>query len=102
TVLVEGVDTESRDARHFEGKVGFEEFLEVLALLVIHDVINEGVDFLVLEGWQIDASDVTIDTNHRRQSGRQVEVGGSLFGGEREQFSNIHGIPRYGAVNIGQ
>ena len=89
-VLIEGVDPEARDARHLEREVGLEEFLEVLALLVVHDLVDQRVYFRVLERRQVDASDVSVDSYHRRQPGREMQVGSALFCAEREEFRNVH------------
>ncbi|MNN08727.1 hypothetical protein D3C81_1215890 [compost metagenome] len=97
TVLVERVDPETRHARHFEGEVGFEEFLEILALLVVHDVVDQRVHLLVIERRQVDPAHIAIDTDHRRQTGREVQVRSALFGAEGEQLGNIHGTPQSNA-----
>src|SRR5690606_20525141 len=93
-VVVEGVNTETGHARHFEREVGFEEFLEILALLVVHDVVDQRVNFLVLHRWQVDAADVAINTDHRRQARREVKVRSAILGTEGEQLGNIHGASR--------
>jgi hypothetical protein len=48
----------------------------------------------VIHRRQVDAPHVAVDTDHRRQAGRQVQVGGPLLGGEGEKFGDIHGLPR--------
>ncbi len=89
--LVEGVDAEAGDAGDFEGEVGLQEFFVILALLVVHDVVNEAVDFLVLQRRQVDAANVAVDADHGGQAGGKVQVGGTVLGREREQFGNVHG-----------
>ena len=73
-VVVEGVDPETGHAGHLEGEVGFEEFLEVLALLVVHDVVDQPMDFFMLHWRKVDAADIAINTDHRGKAGRQVQV----------------------------
>ena len=91
-VLVEGVDPEAGHAGHVEGEVGLQEFLVILALLVVHDVINERVHFLVLHGRQIDTADVAVHPDHRGQAGGKVQIRGAVFGAEGKQFGDIHGF----------
>lgn len=93
-VLVEGVDAEARHTRHLEREVGFEEFLVILALLVVHDVVDQRMHLLVVHGRQIDAPHVTIDADHRRQAGGKVQIRRTLLGAEGQQFSDIHGTPQ--------
>lgn len=94
TVLVEGVDPETRDARHLEGEVGLEEFLEVLALLVVHDVVDQRMHLLVFQRWQVDPAYIAIHPDHGWQAGGEVQVRSALFGTEGEQLGNIHGTPQ--------
>ena len=42
-----------------------------LALLVVHDVVHHAVHVFVLERGQVDAPDVAVYANHRRQPGGQ-------------------------------
>jgi hypothetical protein len=90
-VLVEGVDPEARDARYLEGEVRLQELLEVLALLVVHDVVHQIMNLLVLKRRQVDAANVAVDADHGRQPGREVQIRCALFGAERQQFGDIHG-----------
>ncbi len=94
TVLVEGVNPETRDARHLEGEVGLEKFLEILALLVVHDVVDQRMHLLVVHGRQVDAPHVAIDADHRRQAGGKVQIRRTLLGTEGQQFCDIHGTPQ--------
>ena len=57
-VLVEGVDPEARHARYLEGKVGLEELFVILALLVVHDVVDQRVYLLVIQRRQVDAAHI--------------------------------------------
>lgn len=93
TVLVEGVDPEARHTRHFEREVGLEELLEVLALLVVHDVVDQRVHLFVIQGRQIDPAHVAVDPNHRRQACREVQIRRALLGAEGKQLGDIHGTP---------
>ncbi|MNY23757.1 hypothetical protein D3C86_1574350 [compost metagenome] len=93
-VLVERVDPEARHAGHLEGEVGLEELLEVLALLVVHDVVDQRMHLLVLHRRQVDAAHVAIDADHRRQTGGEVQVRCALLGAEGQQLGNIHGGPQ--------
>ncbi len=68
-VLDEGIDPEAGQVGDGEGKVALEVFLVGLALPVVHDVIDHGMHVLVLHGRQVDAPDVAMDANHRRQAG---------------------------------
>jgi hypothetical protein len=65
-------------------------FLEIHPLGVVHDVVDQRLHLLVVQGRQVDAPHIAIDSNHRRQAGRQVQVGCALFGAERQQLSDIH------------
>ncbi|MNT44532.1 hypothetical protein D3C72_1810630 [compost metagenome] len=70
-------------------------FLEVDPLGVVHDVVDQFVHLLVIQRRQIDPPHIAIDTDHRRQTGRQVQVGSALFGAEGQQFSDIHSAPQF-------
>ncbi|AJZ05202.1 hypothetical protein J162_03088 [Xanthomonas citri pv. citri] len=73
-VLVERIDAKTRQRRNFERKVDFEEFLVIAPLLVRHDVVHQRVHLFVVQRRNIDAADIAIDTDHRRQPCRQVQV----------------------------
>ena len=95
-VLVERVDTETRELRNFEREVGLEEFFEVLPLLVVHDVVHHTVHFFVLQRWHVDSLDVAVNANDRWYTRRQVQIGSAVLDGKREQLRNIyrgHGAP---------
>ena len=74
-ILHEGVDAEAREVRDREGKIALQVFFVELALPVVHDVVEHAVHVLVLHRGQIDALDVAVHADHRRQAGRQVQVG---------------------------
>ena len=65
-VLVERVDSEAGNAGHLEGEIGLQKLLEVLALLVIHDLVDQRVNFGMLERGQIDPANVAVYPNHGR------------------------------------
>src|SRR3546814_19480171 len=56
-VLVERVDAEAGQAGDLEREVDLEEFLVVAPLLVRHDVVDQRVHLLVVEGRDVDAAD---------------------------------------------
>ncbi|MNE75816.1 hypothetical protein D3C80_1720090 [compost metagenome] len=70
--LLEGVDPEARHAGHLEGEVHLEILLQLLALVVVHDVVDEGVYFTVIQGGQIDLANLPINPDHRGNPGREV------------------------------
>ncbi len=72
--MVEGVDTKARQALDFEREIDLEELLVVLALGVVHDVVDHGVHLLVFERLDVEAAHVAVHPYHRRQARRQVQV----------------------------
>ena len=90
-VLVEGVDAEARELGNLERKIGLEELLVSLALLVVHDVVHHAVHFLVGECRHVDALHVAVDANHRRNTGRQVQVRRIVLDGERQELRDVDG-----------
>ena len=91
TILVEGVDAEARKLRNLEGEVGLQEFLVVLALLVIHDVVHHAIDVFVGQRRHVDALDVTVNTNHRRHATGEVQVRRVVLYRERQKLGNVDG-----------
>ena len=73
-----------------EGEVALEVLLVGLALGVAHDVVHHGVHVLVLHRRQVDAADVAVDADHRRQAGRQVQVGSLVLDREGQKFGDVH------------
>jgi hypothetical protein len=63
----------------------------VLALAVVHDVVHHGVHLLVVQRLDIDAPHVAVHADHRRQPGRQVQVGGLVLDREGQQLGDVHG-----------
>jgi hypothetical protein len=59
-VLIKGIDSEARNVWHLK-KIGLKEFLEILALPIVHDVVNQRLYFWVVLGKDIDASYITIN-----------------------------------------
>ena len=90
-VLIECVDAEARELRDLEREVGLQELFVVLALLVVHDVVNHTVHFLVLQRWHVDSLDVAVDADDRRHTRRQVQVRGVVLDGESEQLRYVYG-----------
>ena len=70
--LLEGIDPKACHAGYFEGEVHLEVLLQLLALVVIHDVVNESMDFPVIQGGQIDLANLPINPDHRGDPGREV------------------------------
>ena len=95
TILVKGVNPKTRHTGHFKGEVGFQMFLEVHPLGVVHDVVDQRLHLLVVQGRQVDPPHIAIDADHRRQAGGQVQVGRALFGAEGQQLSDIHSAPQF-------
>ena len=89
-VLVKGVYAKSGEPGDLERKVRLEKLLVVFALLVVHDVVNEIMNGLVLQRRHVYAPHVAVHANHGRQSGRQMHVGGAVFHRECEQLANVH------------
>ncbi|MOA21017.1 hypothetical protein D3C78_1414940 [compost metagenome] len=83
-ILVEGVDPEPCDARNIEGKIGLQKLFVIYSLPVVHDVVDQFMNLLVVQRWQVDAPDIAIDADHRRQPGGQVQVRRALLGAERQ------------------
>ena len=91
-VLVECVDAKARQALDLEREVALERLFVVLPLRVVHDVVHHVVHLLVLERVDIDAAHVAVHADHRRQAGRQVQVGGLVLDRKRQQLGDVHGV----------
>jgi hypothetical protein len=89
-VMVECINPEAGDAGDLKRKVALKKLLVVLALFIVHDLVDQRMDFLVIESGQVDASDIAIDPNHGGQTRRKVQVGSALLGAECKQFCNVH------------
>jgi hypothetical protein len=64
----------------------------MLALAIIHDVVDHAVHLLMVQGLHIDPAHVTVDTNHRWQACGQVQIGGFVLDAESQQLGNVHGV----------
>ncbi len=62
------VDPETGDVLQFKREVDFQMFFVVLALVVVHDVVDHGLDLMVVQDWDIDAPDIAVHADHRRQA----------------------------------
>ena len=71
-VGVEGVDAEAGDVGQLEGEVGFQVLLVVFALQVVHHRRYHVADFFGVHFRQVDAADVAVNADHRRQAGGEV------------------------------
>jgi hypothetical protein len=89
-LLHEGVHPEARQVGHREGEVALQVLLVELALAVAHDVVDHRVHFLVLHRRHVDAAHVAVHADHRRQPGRQMQVGRLVLDHEGEQLGQIH------------
>ncbi|MNT62054.1 hypothetical protein D3C72_1997440 [compost metagenome] len=67
--LLKGVDPKTRHAGYLEGEVHLEILLQLLALIVVHDVVDQGVHFTVIQGGQIDLANLSINPDHRGNPG---------------------------------
>ncbi len=70
--LLESVDPETGQIGHLEREVDLEVLLQLLALVIVHDVVNEGVHFPMFQGGQIDLANLAINPDHRGNPGGQV------------------------------
>ncbi len=90
--LVEGIDAKTRQLRHLEGKIDLEKLFVVLALRIAHDVVHHGVHRLVVERLDVDAPHVAMHANHRRQTRREVQIGGVVLDAECEQLCDVQAM----------
>ena len=77
--MVERIYPESCNPGHFKRKVTLEELFVIFALLVVHDFIDQCMDLFVIQRWQVDAANITINPNHGWQAGREMQVGCTLL-----------------------
>ena len=85
-----GVDAETSKPGHLEREVDLLVLLVCLALDIIHDVVNQGMHFLVFKRRQVDPAYVAMHTDHRWQSSRKMQVGSFVLDTESKQFGDIH------------
>ena len=90
-ILVEGIDAEAGEVRDLERKVGLEELLVHLPLLVVHDVVHHAVHFLVRQRWHVHALDVAVHADHGRHARGQVEVRRVVLDCERQELGDVDG-----------
>ena len=64
-VVVESIDPETGHPGHLEREVSLQELLVILALLVVHDVVNQLMNLLMLHGGQVDTSNIAVHPDHR-------------------------------------
>ena len=57
--------------------------------------LRASMHLLVIERRDIDATDVTVHSDHRRQAGRQMQVGSLVLDRKCEKFSDIHARPPF-------
>ncbi len=69
SLLVKGIDAETRQIGNFKGEIALQGFFIDLALAVVHDVIHHAVHVLVLHRRQVDATHIAMNPDHRRQAG---------------------------------
>jgi hypothetical protein len=90
TMVVECIDPETRESWNLEGEVRLEKFFEILALFVIHDVVDEIMNGLVIDRGDVYAAHVAVDSDHGRQTRRKMQIGCSVLDAERKQRTNIY------------
>jgi hypothetical protein len=72
--VIEDIDTKTRQPGYLKREISLEEFFEILALPVVHNVIQHVVDRLVIQRRYVDPADIAVDTDHGRQPGRQMQI----------------------------
>ena len=90
TVLVERIDSKTREVGNLKGKIALEIFFVELTLTVVHDVIDHGMHVFVLQRRQVDAAHVAMHPYHRRQARRQMQVRSLILDHKGQQFSDVH------------
>jgi hypothetical protein len=100
-VLVEGIDAKARQALDLEREVALQRVFVVLALGVVHDVVHHVVHHLVVQRVDVDAPHVAVHADHRRQAGRQVQVGSLVLDRKGQQLGDVHGPWGVGARGVG-
>ena len=89
-ILLEHVRPEPRHAGQFEGKIRFKRCFEILLLVLIEQRAEQIRHLGCRERRPIQRPDFAIHTQHRRQAGRQMQVGRATAYACRQQFSDIH------------
>ncbi len=78
-ILVEGVNAKSSQPRQFKGKIALQKLLVITTLIVIHDVIDQALNFLGVQRRHVNTANIAIDTDHGRQTRREMQVGRFVF-----------------------
>jgi len=89
-ILIRGVYPKAGQPWNFEGKVGLKQLFVVLALLIVHHLVNQLMYVFMLHRGKVDTSNIAVNSNHRWQTGRQVKVRGTLLDRKGQKFGNIH------------
>ena len=63
-MLIERIDTKTRDTGNFKGEVGLQELLKILPLSVIHNVIQQIMNLGMLQWRDVDSAHITINPDH--------------------------------------
>jgi hypothetical protein len=58
--------------------------------MIVENVIEHYVELFFVQGRDLDAFDLAIDAYHRRFSGADMQVRGSLFVHEEQEFRYVH------------
>ena len=83
-ILIKSIDSKTRDTRHFKGEVRLEELLKVLALAVVHDVVDERLHLGVVLSGDVDPTHIAVNPNHGGQPCRQMQIRSALLDAEGE------------------
>ena len=89
-ILHKCINPEPGQIWHFEGKVSFHKFFIVFALLVVHDFINQRMNFFAIHLRHVDSTDVSIDPYQWRHTRSNMQVGSALLDAKPQQLCNIH------------
>jgi len=90
TLLIEGVNPETGQIGNFERKVTLESIFVNLALPVIHDVVHHVMHVFMFKRRQINAANIAMNPNHRRQTRRKMQIGCFVLDCKSQQFGNFH------------
>ena len=86
--LLEKIRAITSDARHFVTKIDIVCFLENLDLYLWRDLVNHGLEVVILQRRIIHANELAVDAEHRRVVGREMQVGSLLLGHQLEERVN--------------
>lgn len=65
SVLAEGVEPETRDIGYFKRKFGFQDLPQIIALPIVHSVVDQCLHLRMILRADVDASYVSIHSDHR-------------------------------------